>query len=105
MRIDYEYIKNLLDVFPDSEVPTVDYESFKHFHQPIENEHKFVFHIEILGDKALIASSSEDFGILGFKGEQGYDYIDVPWRLTAASHDFAAALDKPTVLEAIKGKF
>jgi hypothetical protein len=108
MRLDYEYLKTVLDVFLDSSTPTVNWESFQGFHGTIENEHKFVFHIEILADKDLVRGAGSDgsFGIQEFQeGQTEYYYVDVPWRLTAAGHDFAAALNKPTVMAIIKEKF
>ena len=104
MQIDYEYLKELLDVFLQSEEPTVNWRSFDSLRK--EGEHKFVFHIEILVDKKLMEGALKDKSIgitRGFGGE--YHVSVIPWRLTADGHDFAVSLNKPTVLTTIKEKF
>jgi len=105
MRIDYEYISKILDVFLESNSPTVNWGSFSSLHEGEENEDKFVFHIKILQDKNLIASRTvtEDLGIKNINGE--YLISIVPWRLTSDGHDFASAITKPSVLSTIKDKF
>jgi len=52
MRIDYEYIKKIFEVFLESDLPTVDWDSFSKIRE--KDEHKFVFHIKIMVDKALM---------------------------------------------------
>jgi len=104
MRVDYEYISKILDVFLDSEGPTVNWNDFSPFHE--ETEDKFVFHIEILRDKGLVSGVHGSDNSLGIKRIHGEYYISVvPWRLTADGHDFASAITKPNVLGAIKNKF
>lgn len=103
MRIDYEYIGQILRVFLDSESPTEDWDSFAELRA--DDGHKFVFHISILVDRRLMvgAFSPDEIGIL----HSLYDYVVsiVPWRLTADGHDFANALDKPSVMAEIQEKF
>ena len=102
MRIDYEYLKSLLDVFLNSDKPTVDWNSFLSFHE--NDEHKFVFHIEICTDKELIVGAFKGGSIGISRGYDDYTVAVVPWRLTASGHDFAAALNKPSVISVIKDK-
>ncbi|MFA7497008.1 MAG: DUF2513 domain-containing protein [Acidithiobacillus sp.] len=104
MRVDYEYISKILDVFLNSERTTVDWNDFYPFHS--ESEDRFVFHIEILRDKGLVSGVRGSDNTLGINGIHGEYYISVvPWRLTADGHDFASAITKPSVLIAIKNKF
>ena len=103
MKIDYEYIENILEVFLESELPTVDWESFSKIRN--NDEHKFVFHIEIMVDKRLIVGALKD-GKIGINRTYN-DYIIsiVPWRLTADGHDLANAITKPSILAIIQNKF
>lgn len=104
MRIDYDYLKDIFNVFLTCELPTVDWDSFTSLRNG--DDDKFVFHIEILVDKALIEGDLSD-GSIGitrtFTGN--YSVSIVPWRLTANGHDFAASITKPSVLATIKEKF
>lgn len=106
MRIDYEYLSRILDVFLEAAAPTVTYKNFEDLRQGDDGEHRFVFHIEILVDKELIVSVLENPKI-GIKrdGQGNYMISIVPWRLTADGHDFASALIKPTILAKVKEKF
>ena len=103
MRIDYDYLKKILDICLDSELPTVDWDSFKALTS--EDEHKFVFHLEIMADKNLIESclQSDSMGIE--RSYDGYGVCVIPWRLTADGHDFASSLTKPGVLTTVKERF
>ncbi|GAA0819429.1 DUF2513 domain-containing protein [Colwellia asteriadis] len=103
MRIDYEYVEQILEVFLESNSPTVDWNSFL----PIirGNDDKFIFHILILVDKNLIVAAHSD-GLIGIKRNYT-EYVTsvVPWRLTSDGHDFANALVKPGVLATVQEKF
>ncbi|WP_448646919.1 hypothetical protein [Pseudomonas mohnii] len=103
MRVDYEYLKLILDVFLESERPTVDWESFRSFHEVSED--KFVFHIEICADKDLIMGALKDRSIGISRGHNEYYVSVIPWRLSASGHDFAAALNKPSIMGVIKERF
>lgn len=103
MRVDYDYLKQILDICLDSELPTVDWDSFSALTS--KNEHKFVFHLEIMVDRKLIESCSKN-GSMGIEREHdAYGVCIIPWRLTANGHDFASSLTKPGVLTTIKEKF
>ncbi|WP_414432642.1 hypothetical protein [Alcanivorax sp. IL2] len=103
MRIDYEYIEKILEVFLDSEIPTVNWRDFDNLRGG--NDHKFVFHIEIMVDKGLIASTLENGSIGIRRTAHDYTISIVNWRLTAEGHDFASAITKPSVLAQIKERF
>jgi hypothetical protein len=106
MRIDYEYMSKILDVFLEASTPTVTWDDFEPLREGSdEGEHRFVFHIEILADKGLVVGGLDD-GSIGIQRNSGEYLVSViPWRLTADGHDFAAALVKPGILDRIKEKF
>ena len=103
LKIDYEYVEKILEAFLDSELPTMNWKSFEMLRA--DDDHKFVFHIEIMVDKGLIvgALKSGDIGIS--RTHSDYIISIVPWRLTSDGHDFANALTKPSVLATIQNKF
>jgi hypothetical protein len=106
MRIDYEYIAKMLDVFLESELPNIDFNSFKN--ELDEDSNKFFFHLILLEEQGLVAGSSSDPSNIGvrFNGNTG-DYMTwiAPLRLTSYGHEFADALAKPSVTEVIMDKF
>lgn len=106
MRIDYEYLSRILNVFLEAPKPTVTWEDFEHLHRGgDDNEHRFVFHVEILADRALVTGALKD-GSIGIRRSSHEYLISItPWRLTADGHDFAMALVKPAVLAKIKDQF
>jgi hypothetical protein len=106
MRIDYEYLSKLLDVFLEAPRPTVTWDDFEALREDGDDgEHRFVFHIEILADKALVVGDLDD-GSIGIQRNAGEYLVSIiPWRLTAEGHDFAAALVKPGILAKVKDKF
>ena len=103
MRIDYEYVEKILESFLDNKLPTMDWESFENLRG--NDNHKFVFHIEIMVDKGLIIGALDDGDIGITRTYDDYVISVVPWRLTSEGHDFANALTKPSVLSTIQDKF
>jgi len=103
MRIDYVYLKEMLDVFLDSDLPVVTWNDFKK--QRVENDHKLVFHLEILQDKDLIVGSltNDNLGVRGIS--DNYMVHIKPWRLSSDGHDFANSLNKPDILATIINNF
>ncbi|PHR54873.1 MAG: DUF2513 domain-containing protein [Robiginitomaculum sp.] len=102
MRIDYTYLNELLQVFLDSKLPTVTWNDFKS--QRIEDDHKLVFHIEILEDNNLIVESLKG-SQLGIHGISNNYMINLtPWRLSSDGHDFASALDNKEFLMQLKSE-
>lgn len=109
MRIEFEYLKNLLDAVLDNEHPdfTLNQDGIK----PLwtggdEKLHKFIFHMEILEDQGLVESSTGSSGI-GFTrmGNGSFSVSIKPLRLTAQGHQFASDLSKPSVLEKLQASF
>ena len=104
MQIDYDYLKDIFDVFLTCEQSTVDWNSFVSLRK--NDGQKFVFHIEILVDEGLIKSALMDKSIGIHRASDGNIIFYVtPWRLTADGHDFAASITKPSVLATVKEKF
>jgi hypothetical protein len=106
MQIDYSYLATILESFLLSEKPVLDTDFFN---DKIEdNGDKFFFHLVILSEQNLLSSAltnSTDLGIRYDFHSEEYNYSIVPLRLTAYGHDFANALNKPSVLEVIQTKF
>tara|TARA_Y100001934_G_C12169997_1_gene686239 strand:- start:71 stop:544 length:474 start_codon:yes stop_codon:yes gene_type:complete len=127
MRIDYEYLKDFLEIVLDSPKPSFSIEDEKlsdlwksgvneneeelsklwnsGVNEDEEKLKKLIFHMEILADMNLIQSASGKPGI-GFRcyGDS-YSVAAMPLRLTADGHQFAADLNKPSVLETLKKTF
>lgn len=109
MRIDIEYIKNLLDIVLDNDHPDfrVDHQGIKPLWQNDDNKlNKLVFHMEILEDQGLLESSSNSNGIgFGRMGNGKFTVSIIPLRLTAQGHQFASDLSKPGVFEQLTTSF
>jgi hypothetical protein len=109
MRIDIEYIKNLLDVALDHDHPDfrIDHKDIKPLWQGDDEKlNKLVFHMEILEDQGLIENSINSNGI-GFRrmSSGGFTVSIIPLRLTANGHQFASDLSKPGVIEQLTTSF
>lgn len=108
MRIDQEYLKNLLIAFEDTDGPDTLLEELESsgFNRDDSN---FIFHMRLLYDNGLIVRTD---GEPGFGHElltymQGHTYIwnEYPLRLTARGHDFIANLRQKEVWEMVKTNF
>ncbi len=104
MRIDYDYIGKVLNIFLESSSATVDWNSFKTLRLH-ESDEKFIFHIEIMVDKNLVVGVNKNKSIGIQKNSSNYTVSIVPWRLTSEGHDFANAITKPDILSIVKDKF
>ena len=108
MKLDYELINEILIKFVESEESTIDFKSFTKLNE--SNSQKLAHHIIIMEEKKLITGAFSH-GKLGIN----LDYIDgkdvykftngMPWRITSEGYDFAAALNKPDVLNVIINRF
>jgi hypothetical protein len=103
LKIDYEYVGKILETFLENELPTLDWKSFDGLRGA--DDHKFVFHIEIMVDKGLIIGALKNKSIGISRTYNDYIISVVPWRLTSDGHDFANALTKPSILSTIQKKF
>ena len=109
MRIDFEYLKNLLEIVLEHDQPDFDlnHEKLKPLwsNDDEEKTYKLIFHMETLEDQNLIESSTSLHGI-GFSRHSGGFTISIkPLRLTAQGHQFAADLSKPGVIDQLITSF
>lgn len=106
MKPDYEYIIDILNVFIDSEKPTLYVEDFHSFRE--EDNDKFCFNILIMKDKGILEGAgkkSYELGISFSGNNDRYEVFSYPWRLTATGHDFAKDIVKPEIQKVIVSKF
>ena len=106
MKLDYEYIIEILDIFLSHNKPNIRIDGFDQYRN--EDENKFYFHILIMQDKNIIQGSGNNPNEIGINFNSNSDtYIisSVPWRLTADGHDFAKAAIKPSIKTVITSKF
>ncbi|QEW32011.1 DUF2513 domain-containing protein [Erwinia billingiae] len=105
MKIDQDYLKNLLEAFESEEGPQTDIIKLqeKGF-DPMSNS--FVFHMRLLNDRRLICQSD---GTPGFGLQESADgqfhWGVLPLRLTASGHDFVEALRNKEVWTTVKTGF
>jgi hypothetical protein len=106
MRINYDFIKDMLNRALDHPAAQFDLNLFHDLWDEESKEATFFFHLEILDDLNVIENTTGRSG-LGFKrcGSGQYTISIVPLRLTAKGHDFASALTKAGVLETLKTTF
>lgn len=105
MKIDQEYLKNLLIAFEDSDGPETNIrelnESGFNF-----SEQKFIFHMRLLDDKNLISRTDGQRGFGFYTGaDDGGSWAVIPLRLTAQGHDFIQALRQKEVWNSVKENF
>jgi hypothetical protein len=111
MQIDNLYIKKLLDRILEHNCADFDIGMFSDLwdnDEDLDARHKFVFHFEIFVDQGFVVSSTGSGGIgIRHNGNKADPYVFsiIPLRLTAAGHQFAAALNKPDVFKILKDKF
>lgn len=105
MKVNQEYLKKLLEFFEESETPTVSYDDFEKSNF-LEDEHSFVFHMQILCDKNLIQrqDGNAGFGLVDSYGGE-YGFISTPLRLTADGHAFIEALRNDEVWAKLRTDF
>ncbi|AXY32644.1 DUF2513 domain-containing protein [Yersinia pseudotuberculosis] len=108
MKINHEYLKNLLIAFenttgPDTILSELEEAGFS------KDDSDFIFHMRLLHDNGLIirVDGNLGFGQEIISGLQGYDYywVETPLRLTARGHDFIADLRQKEVWQTIKTEF
>jgi len=105
MKIDQDYLKDLLNAFQAEESLYTDINKLKEkgFDHLTD---KFLFHIQILEDKKLIENCTKNSKIgYDFTLDGGISWTIVPLRLTATGHDLIEALNKSEVWDIIKMYF
>lgn len=114
MRIDIDYLSKILDVFLEADTSHIDLLTIRDAGISFESsessgrfDQKFLFHIQIALENALI--SDKDLRVSGLKtvgisiGMNGRGTISaVPIRLTQRGHNFASAIHNKEILEKLK---
>lgn len=102
MRINHDYIKQLIDIALDHPAPTFTIRDFEAAGVPYETP-EFEFHMKLLDDQRLIEQDDGDSGFGLEKGVDGFSsWAVLPLRLTARGHDFAEAISEKTIWDKIK---
>ena len=105
MKIDQDYLKNLLEVCQASEKPTFDIEELRAAGLDY-NDKRFEFHMMILTDHGFIEQDDGDPGFGLTKSLDGFlSWSVLPLRLTASGHQFIEALSNKDVWAVIKRDF
>lgn len=109
MKIDQQYLKDLLIAFEDTHGPDTMIDELENagFSRDDSN---FIFHMRLLHDNGIIIRVDGKHGIghemCQLLGEGvNYYWLDVPLRLTARGHDFIADLRQKEVWQTIKTNF
>lgn len=106
MRINIEYIKDLLERILDHDKPDFDLSLINDLWEDDDKLNILVFHMEVLEDQGIIENIGSSIG-LGFTRMSGgnFQINTKPLRLTATGHDFAAALVKPGIFKSLATTF
>lgn len=109
MKINLEYISELLSYFIESEKP------FLELGDLVTNtgdgifDDQFIFHYSLLVENGLLSRTDLTIGSLKNMGvissDNGLGFISLDIRLTQSGHDFAKALNNKEVLERLKSEF
>ncbi|HEB0104031.1 TPA: DUF2513 domain-containing protein [Serratia marcescens] len=106
MKINQQYLKDLLIAFEDTEGPDTFVEELKGYEINSEN---FIFHMRLLDDNKLVTRVDGEPGLghLFRQHMNGYDYrwLNTPLRLTSHGHDFIDALKQKDVWNSVKTEF
>lgn len=105
MKIDQQYLKNLLIAFEDNAGPQTNINELKDLGFDY-SEQIFIFHMRLLDDQNLIARTDgkAGFGLhIGVDDEGTWDVTAL--RLTASGHDFIAALRQQEVWNSVRENF
>lgn len=107
MKINPEYMKGLLEAFEQAERPYTYISELEKRGYSYKTD-ECIFHLDILCDKGLVESKSEDGGLgFSYSPSEGVEksWQLVPLRLTADGHDFIANLNETDVWQQIKDNF
>ena len=105
MKINQDYLKELLEACQASEKPTFDINNLQA--AGLDNDDpQFEFHMMILADQGFIEQDDGAPGIGLTKSLDGYlAWSVLPLRLTASGHQFIEAVSNKEVWAAIKNGF
>ena len=104
MKIDQEYLKELLNTFTESSRSFIWVEDV--VKKGIKMDDKFLFHIQILEDQDFIECLDKKSEI-GYEITLGgnFEWKSRPLRLTASGHEFSEAINRPEIWEILKDEF
>lgn len=111
MKIDYDYLKELLSTFLNSDKPSITIRDLGFYEKNKEDLSKLIFHLTLLVDQGLIRdsglnySSFKDITGICFGGDGIIHGGECDMVLTSEGHDFAIALSQNPILERIKKDF
>jgi len=104
MKIDQDYLKNVLDTFLESPKSFVELNGFSKRNIAIDD--KFLFHMQLLEDQSFVECLNREANlgyVIAMAGN--FEWISRPLRLTAAGHEFAEALNRKEILAVLKSGF
>lgn len=108
MKIDQQYLKDLLIAFENSEGPDTTLQELQESGYE-ENSSEFIFHMRLMYDNGLVVRVDGESGfgheIQTYMSGHSYYWIDIPLRLTSRGHDFIADLRQKEVWETVKNNF
>ncbi|WP_394546894.1 DUF2513 domain-containing protein [Pantoea ananatis] len=105
MKIDQQYLKDLLIAFEDNEGPQTNIRELEDAGFDYSNQ-KFIFHMRLLDDKNLIARVDGEPGFgLCLGADNTGSWAVLPLRLTSQGHDFIEALRQKEVWNTVKENF
>lgn len=108
MKIDWNYIKGILEAFEESDQRVLSiYDLQKLGFDFDKDQDNFIFHMQLLCDESLIERESghtemgaKIFGMT--KTSTGYTVYPTPLRLTMSGHEFAANLRNKEIWSKLK---
>ncbi|WP_182629617.1 DUF2513 domain-containing protein [Pantoea hericii] len=105
MKINQQYLKDLLIAFEDNEGPQTNILELQEAGFDF-SEQLFIFHMRLLDDKNLIARIDGEPGFGFYTGaDDSGSWAVLPLRLTAQGHDFIQALRQKEVWNSVKENF
>ncbi|ECB7314849.1 phage-like protein [Salmonella enterica] len=108
MKIDYDYLKEVLSAFLNSDKPSITIRDLGFYEKNQEDLSKLIFHLTLLVDQGLIRDKGlkyctfVDITGISFSGDGIPHGGECDMVLTSEGHDFANALNQKPVLERIK---
>jgi hypothetical protein len=104
MKIDQEYLREILNTFTESTRSFIWVKDI--VEKGIEVDDKFLFHIQILEDQHFIECLDKRSDI-GYEITLGgdFEWKSRPLRLTASGHEFSEAINRPEIWEILKDEF
>jgi hypothetical protein len=104
MKIDQDYLREILNTFTESSRSFIWLENISQ--KGITIDDKFLFHIQILEDQHFVECLDKKSDI-GYEITLGGDFRlnSRPLRLTASGHEFTEAINRPEIWDILKQEF